>query len=272
MGTISDSPLGRATHYPDRYDAGLLYPVERAPQRESLGIAGALPFRGVDRWRAWEVMWLDAQGRPGVAIATFGVPCTSPRIVESKSVKLWLASLNHAWFDSPDRLRETLARDLSAATGVAIDVELDLPETWERHARREPVGEPIDDDLPCAPSATPDPTLLRTHPNSVDETLVTRTFRSVCPVTGQPDYACVSVSYRGRRIDRGSLAAYLGGYRSHPGFHEHCVERIFLDLAHACLPLRLTVEAQFTRRGGVDISPLRTNTPGQTSSAPTLRQ
>lgn len=272
MGTIESSPLGRATHYPDHYDAGLLYPVERALQREALGITGAPPFGGNDRWRAWEVMWLDGEGRPRAAIATFDVPCTSPRIVESKSVKLWLASLNHARFDTPERLRETLSRDLSRGTGARIDVVLDLPDSWERHARREPIGEPIDDDLPIAMPAGPDSALLRTHPNSVDESLVSRTFRSVCPVTSQPDYACVSVCYRGLRIDRASLASYLGSYYNHPGFHEHCVERIFLDLLHACLPLRLTVEAQFTRRGGIDISPLRTNAQAQASASPTLRQ
>ena len=87
-------------------------------------------------------------------------------------------------------------------------------------------------------------------------------FRSVCPVTGQPDYASVSIRYSGAAIDRRSLAAYLFGYRRHPGFHEHCVERIFVDVMSACAPERLAVEARFTRRGGLDINPFRSSDAG----------
>lgn len=271
MGTIADSPLGQATHYPDRYDPGLLYAVERAPQREALGISAKLPFWGVDRWTAWELMWLAANGAPQVGIASFLVPCESPRIVESKSVKLWLTSLNFARLDTP-ALRETLVRDLSTATGSTVAVEVDTPDTWERYARHEAPGESIDEATPGTLPDAPDRALLRTLPNAVDETLVSHAFRSMCPVTGAPDYASISVSYRGRKIDHASLAAYLAGYRRHPGFHEHCVERIYVDLLHACLPLRLAVEARFTRRGGVDINPLRSNHAAAAASPPALRQ
>jgi 7-cyano-7-deazaguanine reductase len=259
MGTIPDSPLGKATHYPESYDAGLLYSVDRAPQRHALGIGESLPFVGVDRWTAWELTWLDLSGRVQVAIATFGVPCTSPRIVESKSVKLWLASLYNERLDSAVTVRESMVRDLSAATGAAVEVELDLPDTWERYARREAEGAPLDDELPAAFPSFPDASLLRAGGANADESLVSRTFRSVCPVTGQPDYACVTLHYRGPRIDRPALVAYLSGYRRHPGFHEHCVERIFVDLQRACAPDRLAVDARFTRRGGVDINPFRTS-------------
>jgi len=275
LGTIPDSPLGRATHYPDAYDPGLLYPVERAPQRDSLGLSGPLPFRGADHWTAWEVGWLDPARRPCVGVATFAVPCHSPRIVESKSVKLWLASVNHAVFATPSDLRRALARDLSLAIGAAIEVDLDLPGTWHRHARRDLAGETIDDEPPASCPAAPDPTLLRagasTEPR--DETLLTHGFRSVCPVTGQPDYASIAIAYRGARLDRAALAAYLSGFRQHAGFHEHCVERIFVDIVRACGPDALRVEARFTRRGGVDINPVRA-TPGMPveASAPTFRQ
>lgn len=273
MGTIPDSPLGKATRYPERYDAGLLYAVERAPQRRELAIEATLPFHGHDRWTAWEVAWLDARGTPQAGIASFSVPCASPRIVESKSVKLWLASLYDERFASAAALRDLLARDLSAATGAAVTVGLDLPEHWERHARREPAGVSLDGIEPVAHPAYPDRSLLRADGPDVEETLVTRTFRSVCPVTGQPDYACVLVDYRGRRIDRAALAAYLLGYRRHAGFHEHCVERIYVDVLRRCAPARLAVEARFTRRGGVDINPLRTSDAAAgLSEAPTLRQ
>lgn len=273
MGTIPDSPLGKATHYPEAYDAGLLYPVDRAPQRHALGLSETLPFAGADSWTAWELAWLDGSGRPQAAIATFEVPCTSPRIVESKSVKLWLASLYNERFDSAASVRDLLVHALSAATGAVVDLRLDLPETWERYSRREGDGVPLDDDVPFTFPSFPDASLLRGSGANVDEALVSRTFRSVCPVTGQPDYACMTIHYRGRRIERPALAAYLYGYRRHPGFHEHCVERIFVDVKRACAPDRLAVEARFTRRGGVDINPFRTSdvafgSPG----VPALRQ
>jgi 7-cyano-7-deazaguanine reductase len=273
MGTIPDSPLGKATRYPEAYDAGLLYPVDRGPQRHALGIAEPLPFTGVDRWTAWELTWLDRSGRPQVAIATFDVPCTSPRIVESKSVKLWLASLYNERLESAAAVRDLLVRALSAATGAGVDVTLDLPETWERFARRDVEGASLDDELATSFPSSPDASLLRAGGAKVDEALVLRTFRSVCPVTRQPDYACVTLRYRGPRIERPTLVAYLYGYRRHPGFHEHCVERIFVDLQRGCRPDRLAVEARFTRRGGVDINPFRTSdVTFQSPGSPALRQ
>lgn len=273
MGSIPGSPLGKATHYPQAYDPALLYPVERAPQRAALGLAGALPFAGVDRWTAWEAGWLDAQGRARVAIATFDVPCTSPRIVESKSVKLWLASLNHATFADAGALRDAMARDLREATGADVLVAVHLPAQWAAATARQPLsGSAIDDVLPSARPAAPDAALLACGKGVVEETLVTHAFRSVCPVTGQPDYAELRLAYRGAPLVREALAGYLAGYRQHPGFHEHCVERIFVDVAAACRPERLAVEARFTRRGGVDINPLRSTAADARPSPPTLRQ
>ena len=91
------------------------------------------------------------------------------------------------------------------------------------------------------------------------ESLFTRLFRSVCPVTGQPDYASVQIAYRGARIDPEGLLRYLVSFRRHPGFHEHCVERIFADVWRRRRPQTLAVYARFTRRGGIDINPWRTS-------------
>ena len=95
MNTPQDSSLGREVAYPSQYDAGLLFPIPRAQGRAELDIASdALPFIGHDRWQAYELSWLDARGKPCVATATFTVPCESPNLVESKSLKLYLNSLN----------------------------------------------------------------------------------------------------------------------------------------------------------------------------------
>jgi len=259
--TIPLSPLGKATVYPQRYDPALLYPVERAPQRAEIGVADdALPFAGLDRWTAWELFWLDGEGRAQVGIATFEVPCTSARIVESKSVKLWLTSMNAHGFASVADVEAAMSRELSSATGAAVAVQVAPPGQWARFARAQAAGRSIDAFPLWGLPDSPDPTCLAAAPSGsrARETLVTHAFRSVCPVTGQPDYASVMVDYEGPAIDPASLATYLAGFRRHPGFHEGCVEQIFVDLLRACAPARLSVEARFTRRGGIDINPVRT--------------
>jgi 7-cyano-7-deazaguanine reductase len=267
------SALGQPTRFPDAYDASLLEPLPRAPQRAALGLADVLPFLGADRWTVWEAAWRDDRGRPRSAIVRFDVPATSPRIVESKSVKLYFASLNHATFASPAGIVATIARDLRDALGVEPSVRLDLPAQWSAYARRDPDGELLDDVVPEGDAPAPDRALIRCGDGTRRESLVWHGFRAVCPVTGQPDYATLHIACEGAPIDRGSLVTYLAGFRRHPGFHEHCVERIFVDLLRACAPRSLAVQASFTRRGGIDITPWRA-TPGTPAPEPlaTFRQ
>jgi len=274
MGSLPDSPLGKATHYADRYDPALLYRVERAPQRDAIGVRTPLPFEGCDAWTAWEANWLDAHGKPQVGVARFDVPATSPCIVESKSVKLYFTALNQTRFADAADYAATLARDLSSATGAEVRVQLIEPAGYAMLERGEPAGDCIDG-LPLrtihdAPQAAQ--LAVATGAETVAETLVTRLFRSVCPVTGQPDYATVQIAYRGMRIDRESLLAYLVAYRRHPGFHEHCVERIFTDIERACAPVALGVVARFTRRGGIDINPWRRAGDVDIATRPTIVQ
>jgi 7-cyano-7-deazaguanine reductase len=259
MTDLKLSPLGHATTYSEAYDPGLLFPVERAPQRAEIGLAPPLPFDGVDLWTAYEVSWLDMAAKPQVAIATFEVPADSPFIVESKSVKLYLTALNQSRFGTPAGVVATLERDLSAAIGSGVGVRLVLPADFGALQHGELAGDWLDR-LPLAfLDETPAPHRLRATGDAVEETLCTRLFRSVCPVTGQPDYASMQIRYRGPRIDAVGLLGYLVSFRHHPGFHEHCVERIFADVWQRCGPQALTVYARFTRRGGLDINPFRTS-------------
>ncbi len=259
MTDLRDSPLGHATTYADAYDAALLFAVERKPLRDELGLSDALPFRGVDRWNAYELSWLDAAGKPQIAIASFDVPAASPRIVESKSVKLYLTAYNLTRFRDRDSVAATIARDIGVATGAGVALTLVTPEQFGSLSIAAPSGESLDA-LPVAFDAfAPEPDVLASAGDVIDETLHTQLFRSVCPVTGQPDYATVEIAYRGPRIDRARLLRYLVSFRRHAGFHEHCVERIFADLWRRCAPQRLAVYARFTRRGGVDINPYRTS-------------
>jgi 7-cyano-7-deazaguanine reductase len=263
MSGLADSPLGRAAKYPDRHDPDLLFAIDRAPQRDLLGFGVTMPFGGVDLWTAYEVSWLDAAGKPQVAIASFAVPADSPRLVESKSVKLYLAGLNLTRFPSEPDVAATLARDLSRTTGAAIEVSLAAPHGNGPLSQVDLSGTCIDA-LPIAVDRfEPLPEALTASGPQRSEALYTRLFRSVCPVTGQPDYACVQVDYRGARIDRAGLLRYLVSFRRHPGFHEHCVERIFADVWRRCRPEALSVYARFTRRGGIDINPYRSSAGGR---------
>ena len=255
MNTPQNSSLGQEVAYPSQYDAGLLFPIPRAAGRAEIGIAdGALPFIGHDRWHAYEISWLDARGKPHVATATFTVPCASPNLVESKSLKLYLNSLNAERFNSEEALRERIAIDLSARAGADVAVAFGLPAMEEVEA-----GESIDaQDIDIDDYGPPNPTHLSADPAQVvEESLSSQLLKSNCPVTGQPDWASVVFSYRGPRIDHAGLLRYLVSFRDHAGFHEQCVERMFHDLMAQCRPQALSVEARYTRRGGLDINPWR---------------
>ncbi len=183
----------------------------------------------------------------------------SHAIVESKSVKLYLGSFAQSRFSDAGEVAAALGRDLSAATGVPVQATLVPPAEFARLRLAELPGESLDGIDVAIDRYEVDPAFLAAAGATVSESLRTDLFRSVCPVTGQPDYASIAIAYRGPRIDRGGLLRYLVSYRRHAGFHEHCAERIFVDVAAACRCEALTVHARFTRRGGVDINPLRTN-------------
>ena len=259
---MSENPLGKSTSIPDQYCPQVLFPIPRQQARSELGLlAQALPFKGEDMWHAWEVSWLGSRGVPEVRVGCFRLPCTSPNLIESKSLKLYLNSLNQAQYPSSDHLTEVLRTDLSKVAGAAVQVEL-LP-LDSRALEISPLpGLSVDATSPTEARGQPDAGLLQTssQPRSqpVEEVLHSQLLRSLCPVTAQPDWASVIVSYRGNKILPQSLLAYFLSYRQHQEFHEQCVERIFCDLQAACQPERLTVQALFTRRGGLDINPFRT--------------
>ncbi|MGO1540157.1 MAG: NADPH-dependent 7-cyano-7-deazaguanine reductase QueF [Luteimonas sp.] len=265
MNTPQDSGLGRTAAYPTRYDPGLLFPIPRAQGRAPLGLDDArLPFTGHDRWHAYELAWLDARGKPVVETATFLVPADSPDLIESKSLKLYLNSLNAARFDSAEAARARIAEDLSRAAGAPVEVAFGLPPV-----RPDEDAGSIDTlDIDFDHYGPPDPAFLQASAEHVaGETLRSDLLKSNCPVTGQPDWASVRIGYRGPRIDRAGLLRYLVSFRDHSGFHEQCVEQVFTDLLARCNPQSLWVEARYTRRGGLDINPWRA-TPGQPPPPP----
>ncbi len=263
------SPLGKPTAYQTEYAPSLLFPIARQPKREEIGVSGTLPFFGVDIWNAYELSWLNLRGKPQVAIASFIVPADSPSIVESKSLKLYLNSFNQTRVAGPEALTETLRNDLSDGFGAPVQVRLAMPNEFPALQMGELEGLLLDRlDIEVS-QYTPNASLLKADHEAamVEETLVSHLLKSNCLVTGQPDWGSVQIRYIGAQIDQESLLQYLIGFREHNEFHEQCVELIFMDILRQCRPQKLAVYARYTRRGGLDINPWRSNfTTGQRPS------
>lgn len=264
--------LGQRTPPATEYAPELLYPIPRAQGRAALPQGRAEPVYGVDVWHAYELSWLDATGRPVAKIARFTIPADSPNIIESKSFKLYLNSLNARRFADLAALQRTLTHDLSSVAGAQVRVEvcnLEDPEIAPQTLEAVNI-----DDAPLAsiPGSPNSALLVYKADSHTKEVLCSHLLRSLCPVTGQPDWASVRIRYEGNTIDRAGLLAYLLGFRDHQEFHEQCVERIFSDVLDACQPQSLTVQAFYTRRGGLDINPLRSTEKNPVPGPRLLRQ
>ncbi|MGV8899127.1 MAG: NADPH-dependent 7-cyano-7-deazaguanine reductase QueF [Burkholderiaceae bacterium] len=260
--TPDQSPLGKPVNYQAEYAPALLFPIARQGKRDELGLGLAtLPFFGFDIWNAYELSWLNLRGKPQVAIATITVPADSPNIIESKSFKLYLNSFNQTRLASSDALLELLRADLSAGFGAPVQIALAMPESFGTLKFGELDGQLLDRLDIDVNNYTPNPALLKTIPDTVpvQQTLVSHLLKSNCLVTGQPDWASVQIRYSGAPIDEEGLLRYLIGFRNHNEFHEQCVERIFIDILRQCKPQKLAVYARYTRRGGLDINPWRSN-------------
>ena len=254
------SPLGKPSDYVATYSPGLLFPIPRAPKWAELGLtAETLPYQGVDLWNCYELSWLLPSGKPVVAIGEFEIPADSPNIIESKSFKLYLNSLNQSVFESRDALLEVMTGDLSAAAGKPVRVRLRTLDEVTADGVATLPGRCIDAlDVAIQDYDHPRPELLTCDAGRVvEESLHSHLLQSNCPVTGQPDWGSVVVEYRGAALLPESLLAYLVSFRQHADFHEQCVERIFLDLQRLLQPEKLTVYARYVRRGGLDINPYR---------------
>lgn len=263
MSSPEHSPLGKPSAYKAEYDASLLFPIPRQPKRTEIGLPEGrpMPFFGVDIWNAYELSWLNPRGKPQVALASFIIPADTPNIVESKSFKLYLNSFNQTKVASPEALQQMLQQDLSEATGGTVQVRLASEADFGKQRMSELDGLLLDRLDIETDIYEPAPHLLRAEQEEspVEETLVSHLLKSNCLVTGQPDWGSVQIRYVGPPIDQESLLKYLISFRNHNEFHEQCVERIFTDVMRQCKPVKLAVYARYTRRGGLDINPFRTN-------------
>lgn len=253
------SELGQKTSYDAHYNPERLFAIPRAGKRDEIGIdPNKLPFYGFDCWNHYEVSWLNAKGKPMVAVAEIIYDCASPYLIESKSLKLYFNSFNNSRFKSAEELQQIIERDLAKRLEGEVSVRI-LSLQDARLCRIQPAfsGESIDDlDVSCSVYIV-EPSYLKTGKQIVEESLCSDLLKSNCLVTNQPDWGSVLISYKGPEIEREGLLQYLISFRNHNEFHEQCIERIFMDILNRCGPEKLTVYGRYTRRGGLDINPYR---------------
>lgn len=260
---LNQLSLGKTVAYSSQYDASLLQAVPRSLGRQAIGLQDTLPFTGKDIWHGYELSWLNTKGKPVVALATFVVPYDSPYLIESKSFKLYLNSFNQSHFDDQAQVEQCLIQDLSACAGKTVTVIL-------HHINELALFQPTAlpgiclDELDITVSQyqySPGLLVLAKESIYTEEKLHSHLLKSNCLITSQPDWASVFIHYRGKSIEHTGLLQYLISFRQHNEFHEQCVERIFCDIQHYCRPDFLAVYARYTRRGGLDINPLRSSEP-----------
>ena len=269
----------QTTDYPTEYSPETLYPIARSMGRDAIGWQDDKLMVGIDWWQAFELSWLNPQGLSQVAIARFGIPASSPFIVESKSLKLYLNSINFTEFASWAEVQTLIAKDLSACVQADVQVELfglndDLHNKTTGLLVAQPEGVCIDDALAntsekVALCEHPDASLLSSDKDLNSSSILENTgtepytfysnlLRSNCPVTNQPDWGTLAVSITSNKtVDEAGMLRYILSFRQHNGFHEQCVEQIFADLSQYYEPSELMVRAWYTRRGGIDINPCR---------------
>lgn len=258
--TLINSPLGKIVSYNTSYDPSLLFAVPRERQRKDIGITNSLmPFHGGDIWNAYEISWLNLKGKPKIAIGEFFIPCDSPYLVESKSFKLYLNSFYQTPFENIDAAGAILQNDLSKCVQQDVEVRLIQPDQYHNL----PFG--------CLPGTCLDTLdietniykvdsgLLKYSSEIVEEKVYSDLLKSNCLGTKQPDWASVYIHYVGPKINHASLLKYIISFRMHNEFGEHCIERIFIDLLKYCRCQKLTVYGRYTRRGGIDLNPFRSN-------------
>lgn len=260
---VDKSELGKNSEYKSKYEPELLFAIPRASKRQEIGINIKLPFTGVDIWNHFEVSWLNLKGKPQVAIAEITIPCDSPNIIESKSMKLYFNSFNNTKIKDIAELTRIIEHDLNNKTQSLTKIKIfNLNNITDNSMQ----GVCLDDlDIECS-IYTVRKEYLSTNTNIVTETLHSNLLKSNCLVTKQPDWGSIQIDYQGPQINHEGLLKYIVSYRNHNEFHEQCIERIFIDIFQTCKPNKLSIYGRYTRRGGLDINVFRS-----TESSKTIR-
>lgn len=241
----------------------LLKGIPRKKHRKNIEINCIdLPFIGKDIWTLYELSWLNAHGLPQISIAKIEFDITTINIIESKSLKLYINSFNQVKFKKSIDLIEKITSDLNKCAIGNVSIQLFNLNDIENIGISKFSGLCIDNKNISIKLYNYNKFLLKNSSKVqelITESLYTNLFKSNCPVTNQPDWASINIIYTGFKISHIALLKYLISFRTHHEFHEECIERIFNDIQNICHPTKLSVYARYTRRGGIDINPWRSN-------------
>ncbi|HEX4045602.1 MAG TPA: NADPH-dependent 7-cyano-7-deazaguanine reductase QueF [Gammaproteobacteria bacterium] len=268
MSSLQQSVLGKKSQYQLQYDPEQLFSIARQTKRDEIQVFQPLPFYGVDIWNHYEVSWLDANGKPIVAIAQIHIDCHSPNIIESKSMKLYFNSFNQMQYADQQSIQAVIEQDLTQRIGSSVQVTI-----WRLTDNAAPAavsvnqltGSCLDELTVTCSEYTVNPGFLTSHKEkvAVTETVYSHLLKSNCLVTNQPDWGSVQISYQGPQINHAGLLQYIVSFRNHNEFGEHCIERMYMDIMRQCQPQVLMIAGYYTRRGGIDINVYRSNQPLQ---------
>lgn len=250
--------LGKNVEYRSNYNPDLLFKIARSDGRLYLP---NMNYYGFDVWNCYEVSWLNPSGKPEVRILELYIDSSSEFIIESKSLKLYLFSLNNEKFASDQDVHRIIKNDLESLLGCSIYVNMKTLQEYENIKIEKPQGSLIDDEEIEEAYTEPNRSIIKLMPGEIEEKLYSNLLKTNCLITSQPDWATLIISYKGRALSRKSLLEYIISFRSENMFHEHSVERIFTDIASSASYEKLVVEARYTRRGGIDINPIRSLCP-----------
>ncbi len=246
--------LGQEVQYPTAYNPDILQIVPRRLVENNLRVYAQ------DVWNAYEVSWLDAHHMPQIAVAKIIFDGHSEFIVESKSLKLYLNSFNNHVFSDYQMMINTIQQDLSSLVKGHVEINFELPPFSNIVSAHTQDWQCIDESISIKPEQQVNSDWLEVSSDEIiNVKLYSHLLKSNCLVTHQPDWGTVFIQYHGPAINTQGLLKYIISYRHHSGFHEQCVERIFNDITTRLQPKDLMVQACYTRRGGLDINPIRSS-------------
>ena len=207
----------------------ILDPIERIRSSESLGY---------DFWNAYEFSYLDVNKQPTLKVLEIKIPASSKFIIESKSLKLYLNSFYKKTFLSDRHVLTKIAKDLSKVSSSRIELK------FVKKFQVEPSSLNL--------NTTTRKYTKKNHPVCFDG------FRSICPVTSQPDFAKIYI-LTPAKIETKWLRKLLSSFKESGEFHEQCIENIFSKLSKNFPNEDIEVCGRFLRRGGIDINPIRSS-------------
>ena len=231
-------PLGKKVAIPDSFNPKILFPISRGNQRKDKDL---IFEKGVDIWNLHEIFWLSKDSVSNHNELSIHIPADSKFTVESKSLKLFVNSLVYKRFESLKDVTDTIKRHVENLTETSIKID-------EIYLKKELSSQKIiiNSEFSHTPKVS-------------DHSAITRFsgFRSLCPVTAQPDLADIYINGAINPEDTINISKYLGTFFDKECFHELCIEYIFSDLIRAGYKIN-SVEGYFERRGGIAIIPVRT--------------